>query len=149
MLGADMNARYWRFLAGRYSKRDRYLKIFLALMSSGAVAGWGFWKQIPLVWQLLSSLAVTTAIIMPFLNYQDRISKISDIAGKWLQIQVDYENLWWHNEYSLESVNSLLIHYGDIKRREVQVNNMEHTLPIDKKLLEKCYKQVMASRELE
>ena len=34
MLDADMSARYWKYLVQRYSKKEKTLKIVLAIMSS-------------------------------------------------------------------------------------------------------------------
>ena len=50
MLGADFNKRYWDHLIRRYSKRDKYTKIFLATMSSSTVESWGIWDEIDLLW---------------------------------------------------------------------------------------------------
>ena len=55
-LGADFNKRYWNHLIRRYSKRDKYTKIFLATMSSSTVASWGIWDEIDLLWKSLSSI---------------------------------------------------------------------------------------------
>ena len=45
-LDADLNLRYWDHLSRRYSAWDKYAKIFLAIMSSSTVAGWGIWNEI-------------------------------------------------------------------------------------------------------
>ena len=77
MLDADMNARYWKRLVNRYATRDKWLKIFMALMASGAVAGWGLWEAIPWLWKTLSSASAVVAISLPVLNYQKSIEQMS------------------------------------------------------------------------
>ena len=144
ILDADMNTRYWSSLARRYSNRDRNSKIFLAIMSSGVVAGWGIWIHISFLWKMLSSLAAILAITLPILNYQKLIIKTSDLAGRWMQIQIDYQNLW----LTLEQTPSetLIKQYKDIKDKEVEAAKMEQTLPIDNKLIGLCYSDVLSSR---
>ena len=68
MLEADMNAKYWKYLVNRYSTRDKGFKIFLAIMASGTVAGWGLWEDIPWLWKSLSSISAIIAISSPILN---------------------------------------------------------------------------------
>ena len=45
-------------------------------------------------------------------------------------------------------MESLLIQYDNTKRRVVKAKIMELGLPIDNKLIELCYSQVLAAREL-
>lgn len=148
MLDADMNTRYWDLMGRRYVKRDRNAKICLAIMSSSAIVGWGFWNQVPWAGKILTTLSALIAIIIPILNYQDKISGVSDIAGNWMQIQFDYENLWFTPDSASDGVESLLIQYNNIKRREAKTNIKEQEFPVDNKLIELCYGQVLATLKL-
>ena len=47
LLDADMNVRYWKYMAQRLVKRDCNTKIFLAVMSSSTVGSWWIWEDIP------------------------------------------------------------------------------------------------------
>ena len=94
MLDADFNVRYWGDLSRRYSERDNYTKIFLALMSSSTVASWGIWNEVNILWKILFSISSVTAIIFPFLNLQKKIGEMSNLRGKWSRISRAYENLW-------------------------------------------------------
>jgi hypothetical protein len=76
MLDADMNARYWSYLSRRYSNRDKYSKIFLALMSSGTVASWGFWSDMQIIWKILSACSALLAIALPIINWPKMISNM-------------------------------------------------------------------------
>lgn len=148
LLTADMNARYWSLIGRRYVERDRNAKIFLAIISSSALAGLGFWKQLPWAGIALSVLSTLTAVVIPALKYPDKVNKASDLAGTWMQIQFDYENLWLTPDGASGGVESLLIQYDNIKRRVVKAKIMELGLPIDNKLIERCYSQVLAARDL-
>jgi hypothetical protein len=94
MLDADMNARYWKYLVERYSSRETILKIFLAVMASGTVAGWGIWDQYEIIWKVLSSVSALLAIALPILNYSKVIESMSELAGKWGELRIEYEDMW-------------------------------------------------------
>jgi hypothetical protein len=146
MLDADMNARYWSCLTRRYTKRDTYTKIFLAIMSSGSVASWSIWGTIPSLWKVLSAISAVIAVSLPVINFQGTIQKLSDAAGKWLQIQVDYENLWV--EINNTNMPLDINRYQDIRKREFAVKAGEHALPYDEKLLNASQNAVLISRGL-
>jgi hypothetical protein len=147
MLDADMNARYWRGLVARYSKKDKTLKIFLALMASGTVAGWGLWITLPWLWKTLSSLSAIVAIAMPILNYQKHIEQMSYLAGKWGELRIEYEDLWLQvknnsGEKNLENA------YKKFRKIESGLQEREIKLPEDKVLLIKCFNEVKTVRGL-
>jgi hypothetical protein len=82
LLDADMNARYWGHLARRYQRREMRTKIFLAITSSGAVAGWTLWSRWPQVWHVLSGVSMVVAVALPVLNYSQIIEGVSELRAK-------------------------------------------------------------------
>jgi hypothetical protein len=147
MLDADMNVRYWRCLAQRYTKRDRYIKIFLALSSSGTVASWAFWSEWSLVWKILSGLSAAIATASPILNYPGLVESLSFLSGKWWDAKKDYENYWTRYE-SGESPDQIQKEFYQTKSRETELVRMENKLPYNKRLLKRCQKEVLTSRGL-
>jgi hypothetical protein len=147
MLDADMNARYWRKLAKLYSSIDTSIKIFLALLASGTVAGWKLWANNPEVWKSLSAIAAIVSIILPIIQLPKTMSKMSDLAGRWLQIKTDYELLW--TDYKKNENNQYLSkRYRDVKAREVSAKKTETDLPEYDWLIKKCYNEVILARGL-
>ena len=146
MLDADMNVRYWKYLTQRYVKRDRGFKIFLALTSSGTVAGWSIWNSIPLLWQILSGLSAIIAIISPILNYQKMIESISDLSGKWWELKTEYETFWRKAQKAIDE--KFEAEYCNVKIKENELTKKETQLPQDMKLLKKCQKEVLHVRGL-
>lgn len=144
MLDADMHARYWSSLARRYTQRDTCLKIFLAVMSSSAVAGWGLWASNPPLWKALSAISAVIAVALPIINLQKLIQRMNEVTGKWLHILADYENLWIERRNCQDDV--LLKRYKEIKSRETAVKENEHSLPVDNKLLNESQDSVLVSR---
>ncbi len=147
MLDADMNARYWRDLVRRYSARDRNMKIFMAMMASSTVAGWGLWEAIPWLWKSLSSVSAAVAISLPILNYHKQIGQMSDLAGKWGELRIEYEDLWVkvRNSSDLKSVENA---YKKFRKIESTLQENESNLPEDKKLIDKCFIEVKKARGL-
>jgi len=145
MLDADMNGRYWKYLTKRYSDREKFLKIFLAFMASGTVAGWGLWQEFSLVWKILSSVSAVVAIALPILNYQKIIGQMSFLTGKWGELRIEYEDLW----QEVKDLNSTPNHNAAFKKHrkiEASLEKRETGLPIDNKLLKKCFEEVKKSR---
>jgi len=147
MLDADMNAKYWKYLVKRYSARDKGLKIFLAIMASGTVASWGLWESIPWLWKTLSSSAAIVAIAQPVLNYQKNIEQMSTLAGKWGELRIEYEDLWLQIKNNNDS-SELERTYKNHRKIESSLQSKETKLPDDKKLLRKCFDEVIKSRGL-
>ncbi len=147
MLDADMNARYWKYLVSRYSRRDKGLKIFLAIMASGTVAGWGLWESLPWLWKSLSSGAAIVAIALPILNYQKSIEQMSTLAGKWGELRIEYEDLWLQIKSDKEA-SSMERTYKKYRKIESSLQQKEAKLPDDKKLIKKCFDEVIKTRGL-
>lgn len=147
MLDADMNARYWKYLVNRYSKRDKWIKIFLAIMTSGTVASWGWWEAMPWLWKSLSSISALVAISMPILNYQKIIEQMSSLAGKWGELRIEHEDLWFQVNESKTS-QSLERLFKKFRKIESTLQEMETKLPDDKNLLWKCFEEVKKTRGL-
>jgi hypothetical protein len=55
MLDADMNARYWKAMLIKYSREEKRIKIFLAIVTSGTVIS--IFSSYPHSCQHLTSLA--------------------------------------------------------------------------------------------
>lgn len=145
MLGADFNTRYWSHLIRRYSKRDKYTKIFLAIISSSTVASWGFWDEIDLLWKSLSAISAFIALALPILDWPKTISRMSDLAGKWSRIEYEYENLWLRlqGDTPIDGVED------EYKRIRGEVAGLDDRgLPEDVKLKQQCRDEVLKSRDL-
>ncbi len=59
-------------------------------MSSGAVLAWMPLINIPLLWKILSGLSATTAITLPFLEYETKIRECENLASEWSYLQKMY-----------------------------------------------------------
>jgi len=146
MLTSDLNVIYWGYISRRYYNTATRIKIFLAIMASVTVASWGFWEEIDLVWKTLSGIAAVLAIIFPILKTEEKIDKTSFLKGKWIEVKNEYEFLW--ATIKNKNLNELTQEYKRIKDKETDVSKEEKYLPINKKLINKSYQEVLKSRGL-
>lgn len=148
MLDADMNSRYWKALTARYSRRETVLKIFLAIMASGTVAGWGIWEEHSNMWKFLSAMSALLAIALPILNYQKVIEKFSALAGNWGELRIEYEDMWLGVESHPDN-QSLERTYKKFRATEKSLEKKEpKNISDDKDLLQQCFNDVKKSRGL-
>ena len=145
ILDSDMNVRYWKYLVRRYSNYDKFSKIFLALMSSGTVASWTIWNNVPLLLQFLSSCSAVIAVALPILNFQKNIETMSDLSGKHAQIKNEYESIW-STLSRTSNIEKITQQCEKIKEKEVSLVKQESKLPKKKKLLLQCHKEVLKAR---
>ena len=148
MLDADLNERYWSYLAKRYYNREKYAKIFLAVMTSGTVASWGFWDQIELLWKISSALSALLAIALPILNWPKMVEAMIDLKQKWFQIKSDYEILWIEVKDRMNNKEKIKGELKKLKDKAARISQKDANLPNDQKLIRRCREEVMASRGL-
>jgi len=141
LLDSELNVRYWKKLVQRYTKYDLFLKIFLAAISSGTVAGWTFWGEYPWAWKLLSSSSALIAIALPVLNFPKQIETMSLLSGKWFELKVAYEEQWRKINDGSE-IKQIEAAYNRTKKQEAVLAQKETKLPHDEKLLGQCVQEV-------
>jgi hypothetical protein len=152
MLTAELNELYWKYTAQRYEKRDKWLKIFIAIMSSGTVASLYFWQigNYVIVWKTLSAFSAIAAIIQPIVNWSQITKEAEQLTDKWIDIAFGHKKLWSDLESGIctekkarESYTKLQEMQNDVKKRGNRIK-ISH----DKKLNERCQKEVTEKRKL-
>jgi len=146
MLTAQMNACYWNRLAYRYSEREKWIKIFLAVTSSGTVASWSVWTNYAIAWKVLSGLSAILAVSLPILNYSGRVTELNKVASKCAQLRLGYDQLW--AQVDVLAPNSLQDMQGELSKKEVELADLQVTDPDDRELLAHCQAEVLQSRGL-
>ena len=147
MLDADMNCRYWRNMSKRYVSRDKRAKITLAIISSGTVAGWTIWKQVPIVWEAVSVISAVVAIVLPILNFQKIVDVSSMLYGKWSELLREYESYWISIENG-ESVDVIRANWSKTRAKETPIMQEEVKIPEDQDLLRQCQGEVLKFHRL-
>ncbi len=98
-LDADYNVRYWTILAHHYKTREQYTRIVLAILTTGAVAGWFSGFKNLLNFSISSVASICATVILPKLKWGDIATQSLSERRAWESILADYKGL------SLESQN--------------------------------------------
>ena len=142
---AELNVRYWDHLCRRYYVIDRVIKIFLAVISSSTVAGWGFWKVADVVWKALYGVSTVTALALPILDFRGKTQIIAKVGEKWAQVFVQYDILLFDIRNGM-SLDKFVKRYKLI--REKHPVGMNSVLTSNKKRLKnKLWKEIEESRK--
>jgi len=147
MLDADLNARYWRYMGLRYTRRDGWARIFLAATAAATVASWSLWAEAKVLWQSLSMIAALVSVALPVIDAPRKVETMTDAQGAWLQLMHEYEALWIERGTLTE--RSLTAKFASLREREVEVSKKTAKLPSDDtNLADRCYDEVVSSKGL-
>jgi hypothetical protein len=146
MLTAQMNVCYWSHLASRSAQREKWIKIFLAVTSSGTVAGWSVWTEYAIVWKVLSGMSAVLAVSLPILDYSGRVAQLNKVASKCAQLRLGYDQLW--AQIDVLTPNLLSDMQAELTKKEIELADMQVTEPDDRELLVHCQEEVLQSRGL-
>lgn len=141
-----MCVRYWGQMARTYASRETWVKVFLAVTSSGTVASWAFWASLPLIWKALSGLSAVVAIVLPILNYPGKIATMVELSGKWSELSGAYDQLW--ARYESDAAGPPSSEINPLKQREAELTKLAAVLPQSKQLVRKCQAEVRRARGL-
>ena len=146
LLDADFNSRYWRCIVERYKRRDKTAQIFLAVTTSGTVAGWALWNELPAAWQTLSAASSLVAVALPILSYPSKVEVAADLFGRWTELCSEYERLWVSAQDGTREISDDQM--SALARRENSNLSQEASFPLDRKLAARCQAEVKRRRGL-
>lgn len=145
-----MQERYWRRLTDkRYRlfyiseyydqcvRLQRIINIFLAVTSSGAIAAWAIWRDLPVLWAGVIAVSQVITAIKPYLPYEKRIEGIYDILIQLTAICNEVEAKWFYvsnGSLTEEEINNL--YYGFEKRwSDIEAKGLKgDSIPADDKI---------------
>ncbi len=152
MLDADMNVRYWGYIARKYSRYDKWLRFLVALTSSAAVGSFEIWRYSTglfdwsLMWDLLCATAVVVAVALPFLEFSKVAMEAQSAQPIWRTCGSKYEDLWLKRRQL--SPPALQSRYSAIKQDQIKETSSQVTLPRNTKLIVQCQSEVRRARGL-
>lgn len=93
MLYAEMRSNYFAELVRNYQMKDRVLRVFVLLASSGSVAtALASW---PIGWKLGAPILATMVSLWLLLSQYGSFARdAADLHAGWSEIARDYEKLW-------------------------------------------------------
>lgn len=102
LLTADLNARFWDGTTRVYQEAETWFKVFLGVVTSGAIAGWYLIKQHPTFWFYITSIAsLLSNLVIPRFKWPTLIINLQAEKKAWETLLGSYENLW--REVELDS----------------------------------------------
>jgi hypothetical protein len=104
-------------------KVEGYLKMFLALTSSGSIAGWAIWQTLSVVWAVIIAASQALNAVKRFLPWERRGRAVSSLSRDVEDLVLFAEQHWYRvagGGLSDEDIHDLVI---AIKTRQ---NEAEH-----------------------
>lgn len=103
-MGNELQNRYWNQMAQykfeiiyynehftKCIRNNRTIIILLAVLSSGAVAGWAIWSKYSFIWSIIVASTQVLTIVNEFLPYKDRIKECPDLISKLMPLSIKSE----------------------------------------------------------
>lgn len=152
MLDAEMNALYYGYIARRYARYEKVLLIFVAIVSTSAIAALQLWKaQLAWfdwgwVWDGLSIFAVCASVAAPFLGLGEVSRRAASLRPVFINYKNKFEDIWFDRN---NSKNNTLQRRLMLVREELTKHSSDDSrLPRDQKLLAKCQDEIINARGL-
>lgn len=75
-------------------KRDRCIKIFMALASSASIGAWVIWKDLSILWAAIIALSQVISAISPHLPFKERLKSYSAVLHELEEVFIQAESKW-------------------------------------------------------
>lgn len=127
MYQLKVHLNYMESLLEKDEKCDRYIKIFMAIASSGSIAGWVIWKDLSFLWGLVIAISQVLNAILPFLPYKERIKCYRLFLNDLEEIFIYAELKWFDissGKLSEEEIHKLWIEIKSKKHKSLVKNNI-------------------------
>jgi|SRR5690554_622664 len=105
------------FIVERFQRWDRNLNIFLAIASSGSIAGWVIWNDISFLWAIIISVSQVFTVVKPYLPYFKYVKELNKKCYKLDSLIIDVEKLWYEFENNLIKEEMAAKSYFDLKKQ--------------------------------
>jgi hypothetical protein len=81
--------------ARRVERLNRAYEIFLAIGTSGTIAGWALWKDPSLanVWPVIGGVVAILSVVKPILGLSSKIERLTSITTHYASLHIDFQVL--------------------------------------------------------
>lgn len=121
-------------------KRERQLKMVLAIASSSSIGAWAIWKDLSYIWTGIIALSQVISAINPFLPYKNRIKEYSSLVRELEEIMIKSEFRWHaiaEGELTSKEINNARFEIQAAKQRALN-KHITTTIPANEKLQNKA-----------
>jgi hypothetical protein len=118
--------------------KDRSVNIFLAITSSGSIAGWAIWQQAAILWAIIIAASQVVTVIKNFLPYKTRMKSLSGVVHEFEDLILFAEKSWFdvsEGKLTEEEIHNLQFDVRTKKTKALKKHLGNNTLPEKPKLL--------------
>lgn len=149
-----MKKRYWRFMSekkyyleyiGLHHHRnvviERWLNIFLAVISTGSVAAFFAWEKYAWIWGTIIILSQAVTAAKPYLPFYNRINELDKALIVFGSLYDKIEEKWYtiqNDNLSDEKINKLLYKYNKQWNKEDAKYLIKDSLPRKEKFVKQA-----------
>lgn len=124
------NLNYIQLYLEKLESTDRAFKIFLAITSSGSIAGWAIWKNLSLLWAIIIASSQVINVIKPFLPYEARLKSLFGLFNALENLMLSTEDRWYdvsEGKLTEKEIHDLQM---EVKRKKVDaiIKNLGNNL---------------------
>jgi hypothetical protein len=112
MTEIKFQAIYLRKYLYRLEDLNKYIEMFLAIISTGSLGGLIFYREFSTIWLLIIVTSQVISAIKPFFKHPKWIKIIYDMINKLDYLFIKAENYWFivsEGKISVEEIHSLII----------------------------------------
>lgn len=108
-----------------FQKRNKILDIILAIASSGSIAAWTIWQNVPMVWGAIIAISQVITAIKPFFPYNKYIKVVNRKSYECDLLNLDFERLWYETEHQEISDKEAKDRYFKLREKVIEISNFE------------------------
>ena len=122
-------------------RTDRFVNMFLALVSSGSIAGWAVWNQYQYVWAFFVASSQVVNAVKGYLPFAKRIKGLGALSAELESIFLSMENHWFNvaeGRLSGEEIHALHMKIKEQRRLAIQKNIGTIDVPHNQRLMDEA-----------
>jgi len=144
MVGLRAHQTYLALYQLSSERWDLGFRIFLALMSSGAIGAWAVWQEYSKVWASLVALSQVISVVSQFMPFRARIKSIGPACVKMAALADRAEREWFkvcEGELSNRDINKARHDLKELKRKIMNDSFGNMVLPVRKRRMKNASQQ--------
>lgn len=111
------------YLVEHFQKWDRGVNIFLAVASSGSIAAWAVWQEVPMLWAGIIALSQVVNVIKPYFPYYKYVKELNAKCLRCDSMNIEFERLWGKMQSGKITDEAAEEAYYDLRKQMVELFN--------------------------
>ncbi len=111
---------------------ERKINIFLAIASSGSIAGWTIWKNTPMIWGAIIAFSQFITVVIPYFRLNKNARDFKQISYHLDHLNFKFELLWNDVQENLIEEDEIRRIYVELKEAAINILNLDEEIILDK-----------------